>query len=91
MLCWGLWRALVDSACQCVGCIADVYWGMSMYTGSHCVALGHNLVSLWFLRFALRFLIAHRGTCWGGRHGGGLCVSGVHRGFILGLSYGCDF
>ena len=67
---------------------AGVHKGMSMYTGSHCVALGHNLVGLWFLSLHRDFFIAHRGVCWGACwwvvHGG------VHRGFF-GVSYGCGF
>ena len=57
-ICWGLWCALVGSTCQCVSCVfADVHWGMSMYTGSHYVALGHNLVGLWFLGLHCCFLL----------------------------------
>ena len=36
-----------------------------MYTESYCIALGHNLVGLWFL-------IAHQGICQG--HVGVLCM-----------------
>ena len=67
---------LVGSACQCVSWVfADVHWGMSMYTGSHCVALDHNLVGLWLISLYCGFLLC-MGICWrgGGRHVGGLCV-----------------
>ena len=32
---------------QCAVCRLGVRWGKSLYTGSHCIALGHNLVCLW--------------------------------------------
>ena len=59
-----------DSTCQCVSWVfAVVHWGMSMYTGSHCVALDHNLVCLWFLSSHCDFLLCIEGYAGGG--GGG--------------------
>ena len=91
---WGLWCALVGSACRCVGWVfADVQWGMSMYTGSHCVALDHNLVGFWFLSLHSGFLL-----CIGGYAGGGMLVgcawwraSHFFFVFVFGVSYGCGF
>ena len=86
-ICLGLWCALAGSTCQCVGWVfADVHWGMSMYTESHCVALDYNLVDLWFLSLHCCFLL-----CIGGYTGG--CAwwwvvhSGVHRVFSCFYSF----
>ena len=76
---------LVGSASQCVDWVfADVHWaghwGMPVYTGSHCVALDHNLVGLWFLSLHCSFLLCIRG------YAGGMLVvvcGGVHRGFLV--------
>ena len=72
-ICWGLWCALVGSICQCVSWVfADVHWGMSMYSGSHCVVLDYKLAGLWFHSLHCGFLL-----CIGGYAGGhvcGLCV-----------------
>ena len=43
-----------------------------MYTGTLCVALGHNLVGLWLLNLHWGFLLLIRG--YEGGHVGGLCV-----------------
>ena len=91
-ICWGLWCALVGLICQCVGWVfADVHCGMSMYTGSHCVALDHDLVGLWFLGLHCGFLLCIGGyTGGGGWHVGGLCVV-VRIASFLGGFYGCGF
>ena len=72
---------------------------MSMYTGSHCVALDHNLVRLWFLSLHCGFLLCIGG--YAGGHAGGLCVVVCIASFFVffwgfflfffGLSYGCGF
>ena len=58
-----------------------MHWGESVYTGSHCVALGHNLVGLWFFSLHWGFLIAYRGICWG--HIVGWCVVVCIAGFLV--------
>ena len=96
-ICWGLWCALVGSTCQCVSWVfADVHWGMSMYTGSHYVALGHNMVGLWFLGLHCSFLLCIGGYT--GGHVGGLCVVVCIASFFFiylfcffGGSLGCGF
>ena len=61
--------------CQCFGCVfADIHWEMSMYTGSHCVALDHNLVGLWFLSLHCSFL---------------LCIRGYAGGMLVGCAWWC--
>ena len=57
-----------------------------MYTGSHCVALDHNFVRLWFLSLHCSFLL--RIGRYAGGHVGELCVV-VCITFSFGVSYGC--
>ena len=74
-ICLGLWCALVGSTCQCVGWVfADVHWGMSMHTESHCVALDHNLVDLSFLSLHCCFL---------------LCIGDILEGMLVGCAWWC--
>ena len=70
-----------------------------MYIESHCTALDHNLVGLWFLSLHCGFLLCigrcagGRGACWWVVHGGVHCgfflvclvvaVSGCSRGLLL--------
>ena len=64
-----------------------------MYTGSHCVALDHNLVGLWFLSLHCGFLLCIGG--YAGGHVGGLCmvacIAFAFFVFVFGVSYGCGF
>ena len=61
--------------------------------GSHCVALGHNLVGLWFLSLHWGFLLCIEGYAGGGGgilHIGGLCMV-VCIAVFFGVSYDCSF
>ena len=75
-ICWGCvvrwWARHANVSAGCSLMLIDVHWGMSVYTGSHCVALDHNLVGS---LVCIAVFIVHLGICWGeGRHVGGLCM-----------------